>query len=151
MYASLAQHSSLASSLHHHTSSVKTSFSSSCSSDTRAALCRSTTTGLLCGATGLYAPLPFPHITMQICGFSEVSSLRSEPCVRPHSTQELGLLVKSWRRVPRGAKNSNKNIWASRFHSAHEAFDGPTWLLLHQCRHSCTFPTEVLLVQDIRM
>ena len=40
-------------------------------------LCPTTTTGPQYGAIRLYAPLPFPHTEMQICGFLTVLPLQS--------------------------------------------------------------------------
>lgn len=44
----------------------------------------------------------------------------------------------------------NKNTWVSLFHSANEAFGAPVHVLpLRQSRHSCSFPTKVLLLPHI--
>ena len=52
----------------------------------------------------LYAPLPSPHTKTQILNFSQVVTLQRLQCAPHHPTQELGLLVKSWLRGPRGVK-----------------------------------------------
>ena len=61
-----------------------------------ATLCPTTTTGPLCGAIRLYAPLPFPHTEMQICGFLAALPLQSLLYAHHLPAQVPGLLLKSW-------------------------------------------------------
>ena len=67
---------------------------------------------------------------MQICGFLAVLPLQSL-LYAYLPAQVPDLRVKSWQRVPRGAKNKqtkkkktvrNDNIWVSLFHTANEPF-----------------------------
>ena len=58
----------------------------------------------LSGAIRLYAPLPFRHTEMQICGILAVLPLQSLSYAQHLPAQVPGLLVKSWQRVPPGAK-----------------------------------------------
>lgn len=85
MYANHAHHSSLASScVSSNLSSVKALLVPP-AAHTRAALRHAMTIG----AIRLHAPLPFPHIKMQIWSFSEVWSQKGSVCAWHHPTQEL--------------------------------------------------------------
>ena len=125
MYASLAHHSSLASSfVSSHLPLVKNTFSSSRSHTHGPTLCPVTTTGPQYGAIRLYAPLPFPRPEMQICGFLAALPLQSLSYAQHLPSQVPGLLVVLATSASLCKKTvCNDNIWViwvSLFHTANE-------------------------------
>ena len=83
MYASLAHHSSLASSFASlHPSLVKNTFSSTRSSYTQANILPRGNHRTSVMSNKTCAPLPFPHTEMQICGFLAILPLQSLSCAQ---------------------------------------------------------------------
>ena len=87
-----------------HLSLVKNTFSSSRSSYTRANTLLRDNHRTSYTAIRLYTPLSFPYTELQICGSLAVLPLQSLSYAQYLPAQVPGLLVKSWQRVPPGAK-----------------------------------------------